>query len=120
MYNPCNLSYIFLFPGEDLTDTFIIAKGKVEIISLNAVTFSLNYTVIQSMRDNRKNLIPSTEELARRFEKNRKWMEYKRKVIDDIVKWRKKTNCASYQDVPEAMLKEPSIPLDLINYKMFH
>lgn len=103
--------------GEDLTDTFIIAKGKVEIISLNAVTFSLNYTVIQSMRDDRKQLIPATEELARRFESNRRWMEYKRKVIDDIVKRKNYWNCASYRDVPEAMLNEPSIPLDLINYK---
>ncbi|XP_062591356.1 uncharacterized protein LOC134252827 [Saccostrea cucullata] len=105
--------------GEDLTDTFIIAKGKVEIIALNAVTFSLNYTVIQSMRDDRKNLIPSTEKLARQFEANRKWMEYKKKVVNDVVKRRKKSTCASYQDVPEAILNEPAIPLDLINYEQF-
>ncbi|KAL4230053.1 Cyclic nucleotide-binding domain-containing protein 2 [Mactra antiquata] len=105
--------------GENLRDTFIISKGKTELLVINAAQFSIQGKSEQLRRltVDRDFVLPSNTAVYQKFQENRKWFEYRNQLLQDIVNRRQKDCRMTMYDVPRSILCEPTIPRDLIFYK---
>lgn len=102
--------------GEDLTDTFIISKGKVECLLINSAFYAINLMVDrqEKMKTEREKKIPPNLELYKRFEENRRWTEYKKNLVEGVKKWKMVPNVTTTTDIPKILTMEPNIPADLL------
>ncbi|KAJ8297764.1 hypothetical protein KUTeg_024295 [Tegillarca granosa] len=102
--------------GEDLTDTHVISKGKTECVVINSAAYSINNKTdtLKELTERRQAELPSTRELYHRFETNRRWMEYKKKLVEEIVKRKNIPNNTTISDIPSSLMLEPRIPDNLL------
>ncbi|XP_052791973.1 uncharacterized protein LOC128226121 [Mya arenaria] len=105
--------------GENLRDTFVLARGKTQCALINVAQFSImgKSEQLRRLKSKRENSIPSNKTLYEKFQGNRKWYEYRNKLLQEVVARKRRTNTASFDDVPRSEMTRPSIPKDLIYYK---
>ena len=125
--NPLFLVFYFLFmpldifvSGENLRDTFILSRGKTECVLINCAQYSIQgkSEQLRTLKRERENALPSNQKLYNKFQVNRRWFEYRNKLLQDILnKKRVKKASSTLADVPRAILRDPAIPRDLIYYK---
>ena len=80
--------YRFFFTiGEDLTDIFILSKGKTECVIINSAQFSIQgkSELLRTLKRDREAVLPSNSELYRKFQLNRKWNNYRQQLVNDIL-----------------------------------
>ncbi|KAL3879144.1 hypothetical protein ACJMK2_031455 [Sinanodonta woodiana] len=72
--------------GENLQDMYVVARGKTECLLLNAVQFQIHskMDVLRRLKSEREDVLPSDIELYRRFETNRKWLEYRQQLVQEV------------------------------------
>ncbi|XP_053400486.1 uncharacterized protein LOC123556863 [Mercenaria mercenaria] len=104
--------------GENLRDTYILARGKTELLVINSAQFSIQgkSEQLRRMKRERENTLPSNKSLYEKFQQNRKWFEYRNKLLKDILRQKTLPFTGSLLDVPKSILGDPTIPKDLIFY----
>ncbi|KAL5011382.1 hypothetical protein ScPMuIL_009933 [Solemya velum] len=91
--------------GEDLRNTFIIAKGLTECILVNSSLFTINRrsNELKEMYEKRTERLLSNRELYRQFEISRRWCRFKVGLVKEIKRKRSIPNSTTLDDVPEAI-----------------
>ncbi|XP_063412938.1 uncharacterized protein LOC134695591 isoform X2 [Mytilus trossulus] len=116
------LTVMSLYPGdyfgvgENLQDTYIITNGKVECLVINSAFFAINLMMDQldEMKNKNEEKIPSNQNLYLKFEANRKWTEYKKSLVENVVSRKRIPNVTTEEDIPKILTMSPSIPADLL------
>ncbi|XP_052078266.1 uncharacterized protein LOC127716181 [Mytilus californianus] len=116
------LTVMSLYPGdyfgvgENLQDTFIITNGKVECLLINSAFFAINLMMdrLDEMKDKNEEKIPSNQNLYLKFEANRKWTEYKKSLVENVVSRKRIPNVTTKEDIPKVLSMAPNIPDDLL------
>lgn len=105
--------------GESLRDTYILARGKTELLVINSAQFSIQgkSEQLRRLKREREISIPSNKALYNKFQQNRKWFEYRNTLLKDILCAKVKPYTGSLRDVPRSILTDPTIPNDLVFYK---
>ncbi|OWF45308.1 uncharacterized protein LOC110457241 isoform X2 [Mizuhopecten yessoensis] len=97
--------------GEDMSDCYIVTTEKAEILLLNAASFSIHSKreELECLKDRRNGLLPSFKQLHRQFEINRRWWEYKRGIVSEVVQRRSIPNNTSIADIPRSIRESEGI-----------
>ncbi|KAH3838861.1 uncharacterized protein LOC127877364 [Dreissena polymorpha] len=105
--------------GESMRDTFIISRGKTECVVIKSAQFSImgKSEQLRHMKSERENCIPSNKTLYEEFQRNRKWYEYRNKVLQEILRRKTKVHSESFANVPMSIRTKPTIDRDLLYYK---
>ena len=90
--------------GEDLTDTYIVAKGRAICLQIPTLEFLLRSplrTILLEMTSNVSEIIPSNQQIFNKFKTEQKWNKYKQDILQEIYdKNRLKRNfCHGYAQV---------------------
>lgn len=98
-----------------MKDRYVVAATKTEVMHLNSASYSIHSKrdELTKMMEKRDELLPSAQELHRRFEVNRCWWEYKKAVVSQIVQRRAIPNCTTVNDIPRAIREDDGIPESL-------
>ena len=89
---------MFCTPGEDLTDIYVLSKGKVECVVVHSAQFSIQgkSELLRNLKSDREAILPSSSELYRKFQINRKWSDYRQKLLNEILTRKKSRFSTSY------------------------
>ena len=119
LINELGLAHVIFVVGEHLRDTFILARGHVECVVINAAQFSIQGKSehLRRMKTLRDASLPDNKVLYAQFQANRKWHEFRHKLVNDIITRKEVPRMTSIKDVPRSILNIPTIPSDLIHYR---
>ncbi|XP_050416710.2 uncharacterized protein LOC126830368, partial [Patella vulgata] len=97
--------------GENLTNTFIISKGKVQCLVINSVQFEIQAKMedLQEWAAVRNPMLPSNQFLYAELMANKSWYNYKQEVVEEIIKKRKIPVTTKPEDVPLSIRVEPRV-----------
>ena len=97
--------------GEDLRDTYIVAKGKTECIVVNSAQFSIQgkSELLRNLKSELEDTLPTNSAMYRQYQTNRKWFAYRKKLVEEVVGRRK--SYVNKSDVPLSVRNEPTIHL---------
>jgi len=81
---------LYFNTGEDLTDTYIIANDRVECLLIPRSQFVKkgNNKILDKLRDDLNDYIPSNEQAFQTYISDNKWNKYKRSVVEGVVQRR--------------------------------
>ncbi|XP_033742291.1 uncharacterized protein LOC117328826 [Pecten maximus] len=101
--------------GEDMRNCYIVTTTKSDILMVNAASYSIHSKreELVRLKEKRDELLPTLKELHRQFEVNRRWWEYKRDVVAEVVQRRTIPNTTSVEDIPRTIRESEGIPSSL-------
>ncbi|XP_069129451.1 uncharacterized protein [Argopecten irradians] len=101
--------------GEDMSNCYVVTTARSDIMMLNAASYSIHSKrdELEEMKEKRNELLPSLKELHRQFEVNRRWWEYKRDVVSEVVQRRSIPNNTRVKDIPRTIRESEGIPRSL-------
>ncbi|CAH1791879.1 unnamed protein product [Owenia fusiformis] len=96
--------------GEDLTDTYILAKGRVDCLMVPRLIFTKlgKSRLIESLRTSLTEILPKNIEIFDKYINGQRWRCYKEDVVNEVVKRRSIPNKTKMTDVPKSILKDNS------------
>ncbi|XP_068760054.1 uncharacterized protein [Montipora capricornis] len=88
--------------GEDLSKTFIISIGRVHCLLVQRLIFLKRDRgkALEVVKQNLREAFMTQREAFKFYNEGRNWKIYKKKLVDDIVKRRKRSHCTTFDDVP--------------------
>ncbi|XP_060082614.1 uncharacterized protein LOC132561915 [Ylistrum balloti] len=98
--------------GENMKNCYIVTTTRADILLINAASYSIHSKrdELEKLRAKRDKLLPTLKELHRQFEVNRRWWEYKRDVVAEVVQRRSIPNNTSIRDIPRTIRENEGIP----------
>ena len=85
-----------------MTNTYVVAKNKVEILEVRRIKFIKNgrWKLAEKMRSEFDKAMPTNKQLYENYMLESTWDHYKQKLVKDIVNKRSIHNNTTWEDVP--------------------
>ncbi|XP_022803352.1 cAMP-dependent protein kinase regulatory subunit-like [Stylophora pistillata] len=92
----------FFGVGEDLKKTFIISVGRVHCLLISRLIFMKKERgkSLEAMKQHMSETFLTHKQAFKSYIEDRDWKIYKKKLVDEIVKKKRRPNCSTYDDVP--------------------
>ena len=94
--------------GEDLTDTYIISRTRVELLQVPRLMFLKTHHsgVLQEMCANLNSALPNNQQIFRLYFEESNWSNYKHSVVQEVIRKRAVPHTTSLLDVPYAIRED--------------
>ncbi|XP_067022888.1 cyclic nucleotide-binding domain-containing protein 2-like [Acropora muricata] len=88
--------------GEDLKKTFVVSIGRVHCLVVSRLVFLKRDRgkALEIVKQNLSEAFMTQREAFKFYIEDRNWKIYKKKLVDEIVKRRKRLHCTTFHDVP--------------------
>ncbi|KAJ7381256.1 hypothetical protein OS493_001373 [Desmophyllum pertusum] len=92
----------FFGVGEDLKKTFIISVGRVHCVLISQLIFMKKERgkTLEALKQKLSEAFLTKKEAFKYYNEDRNWKIYKKKLVDDIIKRRKRPHYTTFDDVP--------------------
>ncbi|CAH3124264.1 unnamed protein product [Pocillopora meandrina] len=100
----------FFGVGEDLKKTFIISVGRVHCLLISQLIFMKKERgkSLEAMKQGMNQAFLTHKQAFKTYTDDRDWKIYKKKLVDEIVRRRKRPHSTTYDDVPIVVRVENS------------
>ncbi|ESO89432.1 hypothetical protein LOTGIDRAFT_165029 [Lottia gigantea] len=97
--------------GENLTNTFVISKGKAQCLRVNSVQFEIQTHTedLVKMAEVREPMLVSNQYLYSTLMATKAWNKYKKELVEEIASKRKVPTTTKMEDVPLSIRVAPQV-----------